>query len=82
MPQCFERMRIATLANDVNKGRHEFTQINHKRHSVTAFDVTQLEMISSKAALYHCKLNQGEIGQAEPVEIGSAKDLKIGLNFK
>lgn len=48
---------------------------------MTAFDTTQFEFISSKAAIYHCKPEQGEVGQGDPIEILSAKDFKLGLSF-
>lgn len=74
-------MRIATLSNDVNKNRHEFTSINQKRHTVTAFGTTQLEFISSKSEIYYCKKKRGEVGQGDPIEILNAKDFKLGLSF-
>ena len=87
-PQCFEQVRLSSLANDVRKGRHEFitaqAKSNRKRHNISAFDEVQLELIASKAELYHCKQEVGVIGgeEAEPEEIASATEFKLGLNIK
>ena len=41
----YERVRMNSLANEVNQNKHEFAELSSKKHSLSAFGDSQLEFL-------------------------------------